>query len=167
MLKKDASYIWFYLRRYPKWLAMNLRQPFYLLLLTWVCRRFRVDWWGISRGDVVKLLRLCLVMFGVVLTGIVGRILLSLCDLESWRPLLWCKIMRNDIYAKLQEYSHHSSEQIGVSSLVTRITSDALCLCSLRIRFLSWGYHSFDDGFSVFDFDDKSIWNGLWQISLS
>ena len=28
------AYIWSYLRRYPKWLAMNFIRPFYLLLLT-------------------------------------------------------------------------------------------------------------------------------------
>ena len=47
--------------------------------------------------------------------------------------------MRNDLYAKLQEYSHHEYEQIGVSSLVTRITSDAFVLMQFAEQSLKMG----------------------------
>ena len=49
------------------------------------------------------------------------------------------QVMRNDIYAKLQEYSHHEYEQIGVSSLVTRITSDAFVLMQFADQVLKLG----------------------------
>jgi ABC transporter ATP binding/permease protein len=49
------------------------------------------------------------------------------------------KDMRNDVYAKLQEYSHHEYEQIGVSSLVTRITSDAFVLMQFAEQTLKLG----------------------------
>lgn len=47
--------------------------------------------------------------------------------------------MRNDLYAKLQEYSHHEYEQIGVSSLVTRLTSDAFVLMQFADSMLKMG----------------------------
>ena len=47
--------------------------------------------------------------------------------------------MRNDLYAKLQEYSHHEYEQIGVSSLVTRLTSDAFVLMQFAEQTLKMG----------------------------
>ena len=62
-------------------------------------------------------------------------------------------------YAKLQEYSHHEYEQIGVSSLVTRITSDAFVLMQFcRTDSKDGCHYSSDDGFQcLLDFDDKSI----------
>ena len=66
---------------------------------------------GINRGDVDKLYAYAWVMFGVVLTGIVGRILLSYAVGKLTTAMV--QVMRNDIYAKLQEYSHHEYEQIG------------------------------------------------------
>lgn len=49
------------------------------------------------------------------------------------------KDMRNDMYDKLQEYSHHEYEQIGVSSLVTRMTSDAFILMQFAEQSLRMG----------------------------
>ena len=76
-------------------------------------------------------------MFGVVLTGIVGRVLLSYAVSKLTTTMV--QVMRNDIYAKLQEYSHHEYEQIGVSSLVTRITSDAFVLMQFAEQILKMG----------------------------
>ena len=122
------AYIWSYLRRYPKWLAMNFTAAILFVIanlgLPTVLARMIDE--GINRGDVDKLYAYAWVMFGVVLTGIVGRILLSYAVGKLTTTMV--QVMRNDIYAKLQEYSHHEYEQIGVSSLVTRITSDAFVL---------------------------------------
>ena len=73
------AYIWSYLRRYPKWLAMNFTAAILFVIanlgLPTVLARMIDE--GINRGDVDKLYAYAWVMFGVVLTGIVGRILLS------------------------------------------------------------------------------------------
>lgn len=133
------AYIWSYLRRYPKWLAMNFTAAILFVIAnlglpTVSCQN---DWWGINRGDVDKLYAYAWVMFGVVLTGIVGRILLSYAVGKLTTTMV--QVMRNDIYAKLQEYSHHEYEQIGVSSLVTRITSDAFVLMQFADQVLKLG----------------------------
>ena len=59
---------------------------------------------------------------------------------------------------KLQEYSHHEYEQIGVSSLVTRITSDAFVLMQFADKRLSGCYHTHDDAIKYsHDFLDESF----------
>ena len=133
------AYIWSYLRRYPKWLAMNFTAAILFVIanlgLPTVLARMIDE--GITRGDVDKLYAYAWVMFGVVLTGIVGRILLSYAVGKLTTTMV--QVMRNDIYAKLQEYSHHEYEQIGVSSLVTRITSDAFVLMQFAEQILKMG----------------------------
>ena len=58
--------------------------------------------------------------------------------------------MRNDLYEKLQEYSHHEYEKIGVSSLVTRMTSDAFVLMQFSDQMLkAWSHYSHHDWFQV------------------
>ena len=73
------AYIWSYLRRYPKWLAMNFTAAILFVIanlgLPTVLARMIDE--GINRGDADKLYTYAWVMFGVVLTGIVGRVLLS------------------------------------------------------------------------------------------
>ena len=69
--------------------------------------------------------------------GIVGRVLLAYAVGKLTTTMV--QVMRNDIYAKLQEYSHHEYEQIGVSSLVTRITSDAFVLMQFADQVLKLG----------------------------
>ncbi|MFD3042527.1 hypothetical protein, partial [Streptococcus agalactiae] len=48
--------------------------------------------------------------------GIIGRITMAYASSRLTTTMI--RDMRNDMYAKLQEYSHHEYEQIGVSSLV-------------------------------------------------
>ena len=133
------AYIWSYLRRYPKWLAMNFTAAILFVIanlgLPTVLARMIDE--GINRGDADKLYTYAWVMFGVVLTGIVGRVLLSYAVSKLTTTMV--QVMRNDIYAKLQEYSHHEYEQIGVSSLVTRITSDAFVLMQFADQVLKLG----------------------------
>ena len=157
------AYIWSYLRRYPKWLAMNFTAAILFVIanlgLPTVLARMIDE--GINRGDADKLYTYAWVMFGVVLTGIVGRVLLSYAVSKLTTTMV--QVMRNDIYAKLQEYSHHEYEQIGVSSLVTRITSDAFVLMQFAEQILKMGVPTvlarmIDDGFQcLLNFDDKSI----------
>ena len=133
------AYIWSYLRRYPKWLAMNFTAAILFVIanlgLPTVLAKMIDE--GINRGDADKLYTYAWVMFGVVLTGIVGRVLLSYAVSKLTTTMV--QVMRNDIYAKLQEYSHHEYEQIGVSSLVTRITSDAFVLMQFAEQILKMG----------------------------
>ena len=76
-------------------------------------------------------------MLLVIILGILGRIVLSYAAGKLTTSMV--RDMRNDLYDKLQEYSHHEYEQIGVSSLVTRITSDAFVLMQFAEQTLKMG----------------------------
>ena len=92
---------------------------------------------GINPRDVDRLYFWGWIMFVIILLGIVGRIVLSYAVGQLTTTMV--RDMRNDLYAKLQEYSHREYEQIGVSSLVTRITSDAFVLMQFTDSMLKMG----------------------------
>jgi ATP-binding cassette subfamily B multidrug efflux pump len=92
---------------------------------------------GINPRDVDRLFFWGWIMFGIILIGILGRIVLSYAVGQLTTTMV--RDMRNDLYAKLQEYSHHEYEQIGVSSLVTRLTSDAFVLMQFADSMLKMG----------------------------
>lgn len=121
-------YIWSYLKRYPKWLVLDFLGAIFFVIvnlgLPTILARM-IDQ-GINQGDKGKLYFWAIVMLVIIVLGTCGRIVLAYAASKLTTNMV--KDMRNDVYAKLQEYSHHEYEQIGVSSLVTRITSDAFVL---------------------------------------
>ena len=132
-------YIWSYLKRYPKWLILDfLGAVFFVIVnlgLPTVLARM-IDQ-GINQGNEEKLYFWAVIMFVIIVLGTFGRIVLSYAASKLTTNMV--KDMRNDVYAKLQEYSHHEYEQIGVSSLVTRITSDAFVLMQFAEQTLKLG----------------------------
>ena len=132
-------YIWSYLKRYPKWLILDfLGAVFFVIVnlgLPTVLARM-IDQ-GINQGNEGKLYFWAVIMLVIIVLGTFGRIVLSYAASKLTTNMV--KYMRNDVYAKLQEYSHHEYEQIGVSSLVTRITSDAFVLMQFAEQTLKLG----------------------------
>ena len=132
-------YIWSYLKRYPKWLLLDFLGAIFFVIvnlgLPTVLARM-IDQ-GINQGDQDKLYFWAVIMLVIIVLGTFGRIVLSYAASKLTTNMV--KDMRNDVYAKLQEYSHHEYEQIGVSSLVTRITSDAFVLMQFAEQTLKLG----------------------------
>ena len=132
-------YIWSYLKRYPKWLVLDfLGAVFFVIVnlgLPTVLARM-IDQ-GINQGNEEKLYFWAIIMLVIIVLGTFGRIVLSYAASKLTTNMV--KDMRNDVYAKLQEYSHHEYEQIGVSSLVTRITSDAFVIMQFAEQTLKLG----------------------------
>ena len=132
-------YIWSYLKKYPKWLALTLFSAVLFVIvnlgLPTILARMIDE--GINPRDVDRLYFWGWVMFAIILLGIVGRIILSYAVGQLTTTMV--RDMRNDLYAKLQEYSHHEYEHIGVSSLVTRLTSDAFVLMQFADSMLKMG----------------------------
>jgi len=132
-------YIWSYLKRYPKWLGLGfVAGAFFFFGGVWgaggVARMIDE---GINQGDQERLYFWGFIMLLVIILGILGRIVLSYAAGKLTTSMV--RDMRNDLYDKLQEYSHHEYEQIGVSSLVTRITSDAFVLMQFAEQTLKMG----------------------------
>ncbi|WP_368909580.1 ABC transporter ATP-binding protein [Streptococcus sp. oral taxon 061] len=132
-------YIWSYLKRYPKWLLLDFIGAIFFVIvnlgLPTVLARM-IDQ-GINQGNEEKLYFWAIVMLVIIVLGTFGRVVLSYAASKLTTNMV--KDMRNDVYAKLQEYSHHEYEQIGVSSLVTRITSDAFVLMQFAEQTLKLG----------------------------
>ena len=132
-------YIWSYLKRYPKWLVLDFFGAIFFVIvnlgLPTVLARM-IDQ-GINQGNEEKLYFWAIIMLVIIVLGTFGRVVLAYAASKLTTNMV--KDMRNDVYAKLQEYSHHEYEQIGVSSLVTRITSDAFVLMQFAEQTLKLG----------------------------
>ena len=133
------GYIWSYLRKYPKWLCLNFTAAIFFVIvnlgLPTVLARMIDE--GINPRDMERVYFWAWIMFGVIIVGIFGRIVLAYAVGKITTTMVMD--MRNDLYEKLQEYSHHEYEKIGVSSLVTRMTSDAFVLMQFSDQMLKLG----------------------------
>ncbi|MFS9231364.1 ABC transporter ATP-binding protein [Streptococcus australis] len=133
------GYIWSYMRKYPKWLCLNFTAAIFFVIvnlgLPTVLARMIDE--GINPRDIERVYFWAWVMFGVIIVGILGRIVLAYAVGKITTTMVMD--MRNDLYEKLQEYSHHEYEKIGVSSLVTRMTSDAFVLMQFSDQMLKLG----------------------------
>lgn len=132
-------YIWSYLKKYPKWLLLDILGVllFVVVNLGLPTALARMIDQGITPADKQALYFWAFIMFIIVLLGIVGRITLAYASGRLTTTMI--RDMRNDMYDKLQEYSHHEYKKIGVSSLVTRMTSDAFVLMQFAEMSLRMG----------------------------
>jgi len=137
--EKGMGYIWSYLRKYPKWLCLNFAAAIFFVIvnlgLPTVLARMIDE--GINPRNMERVYFWAWIMFGVIIVGILGRIVLAYAVGKITTTMVMD--MRNDLYEKLQEYSHHEYEKIGVSSLVTRMTSDAFVLMQFSDQMLKLG----------------------------
>ncbi|WP_019318229.1 ABC transporter ATP-binding protein [Streptococcus mutans] len=133
------TYIWSYLKKYPKWLLLDILGAllFVVVNLGLPTALARMIDQGITPADKQALYFWAFIMFIIVLSGIVGRITLAYASGRLTTTMI--RDMRNDMYDKLQEYSHHEYKKIGVSSLVTRMTSDAFVLMQFAEMSLRMG----------------------------
>lgn len=133
------TYIWSYLKKYPKWLLLDILGAllFVVVNLGLPTALARMIDQGITPADKQALYFWAFIMFIIVLLGIVGRITLAYASGRLITTMI--RDIRNDMYDKLQEYSHHEYKKIGVSSLVTRMTSDAFVLMQFAEMSLRMG----------------------------
>ncbi|QGX00770.1 ABC transporter ATP-binding protein [Streptococcus ruminicola] len=131
--------IWTYLKRYPKWLVLDVigALTFVVVNLGLPTALARMIDQGVTVGNKDKVYFWALVMLVVIILGMIGRVILAYAAGKITTNMI--KDMRNDMYDKLQQYSHQEYEQIGVSSLVTRMTSDAFILMQFAEQTLRMG----------------------------
>lgn len=133
------KYILSYLKKYPKLLVLDgLGAIFFVAInlgLPTILARMIDE--GILPNNQERLYFWTFMMLLLIITGLFGRILLSYAS--SKLTTLMIKEMRNDLFDKIQQYSHHEYEQIGVSSLVTRVSSDAFVLMQFADMSLRMG----------------------------
>ncbi|WP_170243374.1 ABC transporter transmembrane domain-containing protein [Streptococcus suis] len=131
--------IWNYLKHYPKWLILDLFAGILFVAVNLGLPTFlaRMIDQGLTQNNPDQVYFWAWMMLIIVLLGIVGRVLLAYAAGQLTTNII--KDIRNDLYEKIQDYSHHEYEQIGVSSLVTRITNDAFVLMQFAEQVLRLG----------------------------
>ncbi len=131
--------IWNYLKQYPKWLAIDVFAGLLFVTVALGLPTFlaRMIDQGLIQNQPDRLYYWAWMMLLIVVLGIIGRVLLAYAAGQLTTNIV--KDIRNDLYEKIQDYSHHEYEQIGVSSLVTRMTNDAFVLMQFSEQVLRLG----------------------------
>lgn len=78
---------------------------------------------GVAKQDQAYLIEMGILMAIISVIGVAGTILLGYCCAKISTSIT--RDMRNDIFGKVQSFSHHEINQFGVSSLITRTNNDA------------------------------------------
>ena len=79
---------------------------------------------GVASGDREYLLKMGGLIALISVVGIFGTVVLGYCGARI-STAVTCDI-RNDLFEKVQSFSHREMNQLGVSSLITRTSNDAL-----------------------------------------
>lgn len=79
---------------------------------------------GVASGDREYLLKMGGLIALISVVGILGTVVLGYCGARI-STAVTCDI-RNDLFEKVQSFSHREMNQMGVSSLITRTSNDAL-----------------------------------------
>ena len=79
---------------------------------------------GVASGDREYLMKMGGLIAVISIVGILGTVVLGYCGARI-STAVTCDI-RNDLFEKVQSFSHREMNQLGVSSLITRTSSDAL-----------------------------------------
>lgn len=79
---------------------------------------------GVTSGDREYLMKMGGLIAVISIVGILGTVVLGYCGARI-STAVTCDI-RNDLFEKVQSFSHREMNQLGVSSLITRTSNDAL-----------------------------------------
>ena len=114
-----------YMKRYKGWVALNILSVFGFALVelgipTMVSNMIDE---GVLRQDRSYLIQSGLVIAVISVIGVCGTILLGYCCAKISTSVT--RDIRNDVFAKVQQFSHAQMNQFGVSSLITRTNNDA------------------------------------------
>ena len=136
------SHIWRYIKQRPGLLVLNLIGSLFFVIVNLGLPTILAQMINeaIIPNDIDKLYYWGAIMVVVIVAGAGGRILLSYAS--SKLTTLMIRDLRNDMFDKLQYFSHEEYERIGVSSLVTRITNDAFVLMQFTEMSLRLGFNT-------------------------
>ena len=114
-----------YMKRYKGLVALNILSVFGFALVelgipTLVSNMIDE---GVLRQDRNYLLQSGLTIAVISIIGVCGTILLGYCCAKISTAIT--RDIRNDVFAKVQTFSHAEMNQFGVSSLITRTNNDA------------------------------------------
>lgn len=93
---------------------------------------------GMPNNDFDYIKKRGLLMIGIIVVGVIMNIALRYFGARITTNMI--KEIRNDLFDKVQHYSHLEYEQLGVSSLITRTTNDAYQIMIFMENILRTGF---------------------------
>ncbi|MEO1768186.1 MULTISPECIES: ABC transporter ATP-binding protein [Enterococcus] len=132
--------MWRYTLRYKKLLFFDFISVFGFILIELglpTILAMMIDQ-GISNQDFDYIKRMGILMVVITVIGIIMSI--SLRYFSSQITSRMVAAIRDDLYAKVQTFSHTEYESIGVSSLITRTTNDAYQIMLFMQNILTAGF---------------------------
>ena len=93
---------------------------------------------GIGNNDFTYVQKMGLIMIAITVVGIIMSI--SLRYFSSQITSRMVAAIRDDLFEKVQTFSHSEYEQIGVPSLITRATNDAYQIMLFMQNILTTGF---------------------------
>jgi ATP-binding cassette, subfamily B, multidrug efflux pump len=144
------SLIWRYISRYNSVLFFNVLGAFGFVFVelglpTMLARLINGTIAGEGRGHILQITG---IMFGLAFVGLVGRVIVAYTTSRVTTNMV--ADMRDDLYKKIQTFSHEEFDRFGVSSLVTRVTNDAFVLMQFAQMMLRMGLMTFIMMFASF-----------------
>lgn len=129
-----------YTMKNKKWLFFNFICVFGFILIelglpTLLARMIDV---GVENQDFEYVKKMGLAMIVIVIVGIFMNIMLGYFTSRITTKMT--ADIRDDLFEKIQTYSHNEYEQIGVSSLITRVTNDAYQIMLFMQNILRMGF---------------------------
>ncbi|MCD5003284.1 ABC transporter ATP-binding protein [Enterococcus saccharolyticus] len=129
-----------YTMKNKKWLFFNFICVFGFILIelglpTLLARMIDV---GVENQDFEYVKKMGLAMIVIVIVGIFMNIMLGYFTSRITTKMI--ADIRDDLFEKIQTYSHNEYEQIGVSSLITRVTNDAYQIMLFMQNILRMGF---------------------------
>lgn len=132
--------MWHYTMRYKKLLLFDFLCVFGFILIELGLPTILAQMIdrGIPQKDGDMVNQLGLLMLLVVVIGVVMNIMLGYFTTRITTNIV--ADIRDDLFAKTQSYSHQEYEDIGVSSLITRVTNDAYQIMLFLQNILRMGF---------------------------
>ena len=135
-------YVWSYVKKHKKLLFLNLVGAICFMVvnlgLPTILALIIND--VLVNQDTERLYFLVAIMAVIIIFGLAGNIILTYASSRLTNETT--RDIRNDLYDKINEFSHEEYEKIGVSSLVTRITNDAFVILQFVEMVLRIGFNT-------------------------
>ena len=135
-------YVWSYVKRHKKLLSLNFFGAVCFVVvnlgLPTILAQIIDD--ALVNQDRNRLYFLIAIMVVVIIFGLLGNIVLTYASSRLTNEAT--KDIRNDLYDKINEFSHEEYETIGIPSLVTRITNDAFVILQFVEMVLRIGFNT-------------------------
>lgn len=131
--------IWKYIKEYRLFLLLNIIGSFGFIFVelglpTMLARLINSALEGYNRSFLINTI---LIMLVFMVIGFIGRGVVSFATGKLTTKMV--AELRNDMFDKIQTFSHQEFDQLGVSSLVTRVTNDAFILMQFSQMILRMG----------------------------